>query len=54
MTLNLVDDFVKEFNNILKSLENFIETHYSNPLLWIIIIITILMIVNLAYTTLSK
>lgn len=35
-------------------IEKFIENHYDNPLLWIMILVMILLIVAMASQTLSK
>ncbi len=37
-----------------KELENFFESHYDSPLLWIMIMVVILLIVAMASQALSK
>lgn len=54
MTLNILNDFISWLDRTMKQLEQFVENHFDNPLLWILIIGILLLIVSIAYGSLSK
>ncbi len=54
MYLGIFKDFMKSLDNGFNQVETFIENHFDNPLLWIMIVVMVLIIATIAYQNLSK
>lgn len=53
MSLSIINDFISWLDQTMKQLEKFVENHFDNPLLWILIIGIVLLIVAMASSALS-
>ncbi len=54
MTLDIISDFIEWLDDTFGQLEKLVEDHFENPVMWIVIVAVILLIVGMAFNTLSK
>ncbi len=53
LSLNIFTDIIKSMDETFNELEQFINNHFDNPILWIIIVVMLLCFIALAMNVLG-